>query len=137
MYTLEGKPRRNRRYSSYKNSSLPTMADKLLFILNYLKTNPLQEAHGQLFGMRQSQVHQCIHLLLPRVNQSLADFGELPARHPQDLDLEEDDVGLFIHDGTEGAITRPLDSQEQRLYYSGQQKRHTIKKALRHNLGWV
>jgi hypothetical protein len=127
IYTLEGKPRRNRRYSSYKNSSLPTMADKLLFILNYLKTNPLQEAHGQLFGMRQSQAHQWIHLLLPMVNQSLADCGELPARQSQDLDLDEDDVGLFIHDGTERAITRPLDSQAQKLYYSGKQKRHTIK----------
>jgi hypothetical protein len=41
MFTLEGKPRQNRTYSLYKNSILPTMEDKLLFILNYLKTNPL------------------------------------------------------------------------------------------------
>ena len=30
----------------------PTVADKLLFILTYLKQNPIQEVQGQLFGMR-------------------------------------------------------------------------------------
>jgi hypothetical protein len=63
IFTLEGKPRRNRTYSTYKNSSLPTMEDKLLFMLNYLKTYPLQESHAQVFGMQQSQASQWIHLL--------------------------------------------------------------------------
>src|SRR5687768_4223287 len=73
LFTLEGKPRQNRSYSTYKNSTLPTMEDKLLFILNYLKTNPLQEAHAQSFGMQQSQANQWIHLLLPLLKQALAD----------------------------------------------------------------
>jgi hypothetical protein len=79
-FTLEGKPRQNRIYSTYKNSSLPTIEDKLLFILNYLKTNPLQESHAQSFDMHQSQANQWIHLLLPLVKQALADCSELPAR---------------------------------------------------------
>lgn len=57
LFTLEGKPRQNRSYSTYQNSLLPTMEDKLLFILNYLKTNPLQEAYAQSFGMQQSQAN--------------------------------------------------------------------------------
>ena len=127
MYTLEGKPRRNRTYRTYKNSSLPTMEDKLLFILSYLKTHPLQQTHAQLFGMQQSQTNQWIHLLLPRVKQSLADCGELPARTMEDLNLDEIDASLFLHDGTERAINRPQDPEDQKLYYSGKKKQHTVK----------
>jgi hypothetical protein len=36
-HTIDGQPRTNRRYSMYDTSPLPTMADKLLFILTYLK----------------------------------------------------------------------------------------------------
>lgn len=39
--TLTGKPRQHRRYSDDKHSSLPTMADTLLFMRIYLKTRPL------------------------------------------------------------------------------------------------
>ena len=127
IYTLEGKPRQNRTYSLYKNSSLPTMEDKLLFILSYLKTMNLQETQGQLFGMRQSQANQWIHLLLPIVNQALADCGDLPARQMQDFNLDEGEASLFFHDGTERPINRPQDPEEQKLYYSGKQKQHTIK----------
>jgi len=126
-FTLEGKPRQNRTYSSYKNGSLPTIEDKLLFILMYLKTNPLQESHAQHFGMRQSQANHYIHLLLPLVKQSLADCGELPARMMEGLGLEEEAVGLYVHDGTERPIPRPQDPEKQKLYYSGKQKKHTIK----------
>jgi hypothetical protein len=38
-FTLEGKPRQNRTYSTYKNSTFPTMEDQLLFILNYINTS--------------------------------------------------------------------------------------------------
>jgi hypothetical protein len=126
-FTLEGKPRQNRSYSTYKNSPLPTMEEKLLFILNYLKTHPLQESHAQSFGMQQSQANQWVQLLLPIVNQSLADCGELPARKPEDFHLDKDEAGLFFHDGTERPINRPQDHEEQALYYSGKQKRHTLK----------
>ena len=55
LFTLEGKPRQNRSYSPYKNSTFPTMEDMLLFILNYMKTYPLQESHAQAYGIQQSQ----------------------------------------------------------------------------------
>ena len=34
--TIDGSPRTSRRYSTYDTCPLPTMADKLLFILTYL-----------------------------------------------------------------------------------------------------
>jgi hypothetical protein len=50
-HTIDGQPRTVRRYRTYDTCPLPTMADKLLFILTYLKQNPIQEVQGQLFGM--------------------------------------------------------------------------------------
>ena len=78
--TIDGQPRTSRRYSTYGTCPLPTMADKLLFILTYLKQNPLQEVQGQLFGMSQSNANKWIHLLHPVLNQALADQELLPAR---------------------------------------------------------
>ena len=64
--TIDGPPRTSRRYSTYDTCLLPTMADKLLFILTYLRQNPIQEIQGQLFGMSQSNAHKWIHLLHPK-----------------------------------------------------------------------
>ena len=68
--TIDGQPRTSRRDSSYDHSPLPTMADKLLFILTYLKQNPIQEVQGQLFGMSQSNANKWIHVLHPVLNQA-------------------------------------------------------------------
>ena len=78
--TIDGQPRTSRRYSPYGTCPLPTIADKLLFILTYLKQNPIQEVQGQLFGMSQSNASKWIHLLHPVLNHALADQELLPAR---------------------------------------------------------
>jgi hypothetical protein len=95
-----------------------------------MKTYPLQQSHAQLFGMQQSQVSQWIHFLLPLVKASLADCDELPAREKENINLDEDEAGLFFHDGTERPINRPQDPEEQELYYSGKKKQHTVKNDL-------
>ena len=71
VYGLDGKKRTKRRYSEYKNSPLPTIADKLLFILIYLKQGSVQEVHATLFGMHQPDANQLIHLLHPMLHKSL------------------------------------------------------------------
>jgi hypothetical protein len=68
--TIDGQPRASRRDSPYDNCPLPTMADKLLFILTYLKQNPLQEVQGQLVGMSQANANKGIHLLHAVLNQA-------------------------------------------------------------------
>jgi hypothetical protein len=83
--TIDGQPRTSRRYHSYDNCPLPTIADKLLFILTYLKQNPIQEVQGQLFGMSQSNANKWIRLLHPVLNHALADQELLPARTADDL----------------------------------------------------
>jgi hypothetical protein len=124
--TLAGKPRQ-RPYVSYRNSPLPTMADKLLFILMYLRKATTQDIFGELFGMAQPVANQWIHRLHACLNQALAKLGVNPARHADDLDLADDEVKLYFQDGTERPIQRPKDPAVQETFYSGKKKRHTVK----------
>lgn len=78
--TLDGLDRIGRRYTTYRNSPLPAIEDKLLFILVYLKQAPTQTLHGTLFGMTQSNANKWIHLLHTVLNQALAATGDLPSR---------------------------------------------------------
>jgi hypothetical protein len=118
-HRLDGKPRGKRKYSDYKNSPLPTIEDKLFFILNYLKTNNLQTMQGAFFGISQAKANVWIHCLHPILNHSLAAVGELPARKMEDVTFDETEAALYFHDGTERPIQRPSEPDQQRLFYSG------------------
>ena len=78
--TIDGLPRENRRYVSYKNSPLPTIEDKLLFILVHMKQNLTQEVQGRLFGMRQSVANKWLQLLRPILQCALQHVEALPSR---------------------------------------------------------
>lgn len=103
-YTLDGYVRDGDRAITYANSPLPSAADRLLFILTYLKQNPIQEVQGQLFGMSQSNVSKWVGLLLEILTAALANQHLLPARTAAELAtqlqaapaLEDDSAPLFI-----------------------------------------
>src|ERR671923_1657831 len=80
VWRMDGKPRTARRFTVYKNCPLLTPEDRLLFILVYLKTYPLQVVHGRLFGMVQGKANQWIHVLLPVLLAALRTLGDAPAR---------------------------------------------------------
>ena len=84
-WCLDGKPRTARRFTTYKNCPLPTPEDRLLFMLVYLKTNPLQVAHGIMFDLPQGKTNQWIHVLLPVLCRALRTLGDAPARSVTDL----------------------------------------------------
>ena len=77
QWRLAGRPRTARRYTTDQNGPLPTPEDRLLFILVYLKTYPLQVVQGRLFGMGQSKAHQWIDVLLPVLLAALRTIGVL------------------------------------------------------------
>ena len=79
-WRLDGKPRIARRYTTSMNCPLPTPEERLLFILVYLKTYPLQVVQGRLFGMGQSKAHQWIHVLLVILRATLRTLGDAPTR---------------------------------------------------------
>ena len=78
--TVDGYERVGRRYVPYRNSILPPIEDKLLFILVYLKQAPTQEVQASLFGMRQPKANMWIHLLHAVLNRTLRQNGDLPKR---------------------------------------------------------
>jgi hypothetical protein len=79
-WRLDGQARTARRYTTYQNCPLPTPEERLLFILVYLKTYPLQVVQGRLFGMGQSKAHQWIHVLLVVLRATLRALGDAPTR---------------------------------------------------------
>ena len=85
QWRLDGCPRTARRYTTYKNCPLPTPEDRLLFILVYLKTYPLQVVQGRLFGMGQSKAHQWLHVLLMVLQATLRALGDAPTRSVTEL----------------------------------------------------
>jgi Helix-turn-helix of DDE superfamily endonuclease len=84
-WRLDGRPRTARRYTTYTNCPLPTPEDRLLFILVYLRTYPLQVVQGRLFGMGQRKAHQRIHVLLVVLRATLQALGDAPTRSVQEL----------------------------------------------------
>ena len=130
--TLDGQARQRRAGAGAKGQ-LPSLPDKLLFILVYQKTNPLQTMHGLQFNLSQSQTNYWLHRLWPVLHQALRDMGQAPERDASrvatsPLALEgAPDVAL---DGTERRRQRPTDAAQQQEHYSGKKKTHTDKNLL-------
>jgi len=97
-HTRAGRPRQ-RTAGGGNKPRLACLEDKLLFILVYQKTYPLQTAQG---------------------------LKQMPERDPQALAhspaLSEVAPDLII-DGTERRRQRPKNAEKQREYYSGKKKR--------------
>src|SRR6266705_2191589 len=127
--TLEGKLRQ-RRVGGGATGALPQMADKLLFILVFQKTNPLQTMHGLQFHLSQPQTNYWIHHLLPVLQRALAALDVAPERDasrvaPSPLALEG--APNLALDGTERRRQRPTDAAQHKEQYSGKKKTPTDK----------
>jgi len=117
-FTLEGLPRQRIALPRTTNV-LPGFQDKLLFILVYLKTFPLQELQAATFSMTQPQANGWIHLLSPILGKTLKRLKELPERNNLKLEQLLKDCSDVLLDGVERNIQRSLDSEQQKDCYSG------------------
>ncbi|MCP4486037.1 MAG: hypothetical protein GY820_01750 [Gammaproteobacteria bacterium] len=124
---IKGK-KRHRRLGGGRRPKLATMADQLFFILFYFKTYPLQEVLAYLFGLSQGQANEWIHRLSEILKIALELAGQLPERDPKKLEkiLAKYETLEFIIDGTERRRQRPKDNEQQKSYYSGKKKAHTV-----------
>lgn len=130
--TLAGKPRQRQSGAGAKGT-LRNVEDKLLFILVYEKTYPLQTMLGLQFGMSQAQANYWIHQLLPILKQSLAELGLVPERDPKKVSkaaISGETSSNLLLDGTERRRQRPKDAEKQTVHYSGKKKAHTDKNVL-------
>jgi Helix-turn-helix of DDE superfamily endonuclease len=130
--TCDGKGRQRQGGGGAKGA-LPQMADKLLFLLVYQQTNPLQTMHGLQFQLSQPQTNYWMHRLLPVLPRAVAALGVAPERDasrvaPSPL-LLEGAPNLAI-DGTERRRQRPQEAIAQKAHDSGKKKAHTDKNLL-------
>lgn len=127
--TLAGQ-KRQRPVGSGRQGMLTTIAQKLLFILVYQKTYPVQVVQGELFGMGQSSANEWIHRLLPVLSEALTALGVMPERDGRqfaDSQRRKPEPSEYIIDGTERRRQRPKVPEKQTLHYSGKKKTHSDK----------
>jgi hypothetical protein len=127
--TLAGQPRQ-RFAGAGRKGVLHAPEQKLLFLLVYLKTYPLQTLLGELFGLSQPRVNYWIHRLLPILHEALDELGVLPERDPRHFAQSQaasgEDPRLII-DGTDRRRQRPKNPEKQAAHYTGKKKTHADK----------
>ena len=116
-----------------RKATLLDISDKLLFILAYQKTSPLQTMHGLHFGISQGRVNYWVHRLLPVLQLSLSDLGMKPERKGEKvaglIEASEGGANLSL-DASERELQRPVNTEKQKAKYSGKKKTHTDKNLL-------
>jgi len=128
-HTQKGQARK-RKQGAGRKGQLAKMEDKLLFILVYQKTYPLQVVQGELFEMSQPRANYWVHHLLPVLQRALDKLGVKPERDGQAVaEHEHGQTGAseLMIDGTERRRQRPKQPEKQVLYYSGKKKAHSDK----------
>jgi Helix-turn-helix of DDE superfamily endonuclease len=101
---------------------LPTMADKLLFVLYYYKTYPTFDVLGTQFEMARSKANENLHKLSPILYDTLVYLELMPYRElatPEDLKASLHGMDHLLIDATERAYHRSADDAKQREHYSG------------------
>ena len=127
--TQDGRPRQ-RFPGGGRTGALSAPEQKLVFLLVYLKTYPLQVVMAELFGLSQPQVNYWLRRLLPVLRDALDQLGVLPERDPQAFaGSATPPLGRTrrILDGTERRRQRPKNPEKQRAHYSGRKKTHSDK----------
>src|SRR6266704_3795990 len=79
---------RRRKPGGGSKGKLPTMADKLLFVLYYYKTYPTFDVLGTQFAMVRSKAHANLHKLSPILHNTLERLAMMPHREfktPEEL----------------------------------------------------
>jgi hypothetical protein len=120
-HTAAGKPRQ-RKVGGGNKSRLATTEDRLLFILVYQKTYPLQTVLGVQFGLSQAQANEWIHRLMPVLEQTLIALKQMPERDGPAFATRQNAATLppdYLIDGTERRRQRPKNAEKQRDTYSG------------------
>ena len=79
-WTLHGRRRQSRRYTTYTHCPRPTPEERLWCLLVYLTQNTIQRLHGRVFGMRQSKATAWLHGLGPVWRHTVRTWEDAPGR---------------------------------------------------------
>ncbi|NME70891.1 transposase family protein [Flammeovirga aprica JL-4] len=122
-FTLKGKRRSYPKFKESKLSSLHGSSKKLEFILIYIKEYPNLHFMASHFQMSQSKVSEWIAFLLPVLFHSLKKCS-LVFHSNESFEIPEN-LDNILCDVTERQITRSIDNDVQKEYYSVKKKSHT------------
>jgi len=79
-WTLHGRRRRARGYTTDKHCPLPTPEDRLWCMLIDLQQHPTPLLHGRLVGRRQFKATPWLQVLRPVLGNTLRTLGDAPCR---------------------------------------------------------
>lgn len=116
---------RRRKPGGGTKGKLPTMPEKLLFVLYYYKTYPTFDVLGTQFAMARSKANETLHKLSPILYDTLVSLEMMPYREcstPDDFKAALHGIDHLIIDATERAYRRSHDEAKQREHYSGKKK---------------
>jgi Helix-turn-helix of DDE superfamily endonuclease len=117
---------RRRKPGGGSKGKLPTMAEKLQFVLYYYKTYPTFDVLGTQFAMARSKAHENLHKLAPILYDTLVQLDLMPYRElatPEELKAALQGMDRLLIDATERAYHRSHDDAKQREHYSGKKTR--------------
>lgn len=129
-YQFQLKPNRQRKMGAGRKGDLKTMADKLAFVLMYLKIYPTYDVMGFLTDRQRTKCCESVHRLLPVLEISLNRKLVLPKRKITSIEEffqrfpEAKEVFL---DGTERRVEKPKNLKKRNKLYSGKKKTTTRK----------
>jgi len=113
---------RTRKPGGGSKGKLPTLADKLLFLLYYYKTYPTFDVLGTQWGMARSKANENLHKLSPILYDTFVHLDLMPYRElttPEELKAALRGEDRLLIDATERAYHRSQDDAKQREHYSG------------------
>ncbi len=113
---------RRRRPGGGSTGKLPTMVERLQFVLYYYKTYPTFDVLGTQFTMARSKAHENLHKLSPILYDTLVHLELMPYRElatPEELKAALQGEGRLLIDATERTYHRSQDNAKQREHDSG------------------
>lgn len=117
--------KRQRKPGGGQKGKLPTLRDKLLFVLYYLKVYPTFDVFGAQFGMARSKACENLHFLYPILGQALISLGVFPHRKFETVEefrIACQNIETLLIDATERPHRRPVDHEKQEDLYSGKKE---------------
>lgn len=129
-YRATRKQKRQRAVGGGRKHTLRTAADRLFFILFYVKCYPTMDLAGFIFEVDRSRIQRWVKELLPLLEETLGREMVLPARkinNMVDFVAQFPEVKDVFIDATERPVRRPGKNKAQAEHYSGRKKRHTNK----------
>ncbi len=130
QYQASRKKRRQRAVGGGRKHTLATAAERLFFILFYVKCYPTMDLAGFFFGVDKSRIQRWVKELIPLLEEALKREVVLPVRQ---INSVEEFVAQFPQvkdvfiDATERPVRRPGQNKRQNEHYSGRKHCHTKK----------